>query len=150
MWFVITTVLYNANNLICQVRLFFISGLHVPCSKCSAIKIQLTILLKMYWSVENSACFLFIFLIIFFFKFFSFQHWHWLWNATRTNKSKSDFHLFLFSLHTYCQVCGIRMARYWLCKVLFMKCFSSGWSCNNKVDFCCVDVTDYQRPGYQD
>lgn len=44
----------------------------------------------------------------------------------RKNKSKSDLHLFLFSLNTHCQACGIRIARYLLCKVLFMKLFSSG------------------------
>lgn len=148
MWFIITTVLYNANNLIWQVRLFFISGLHVPCSKCSVIKIQLTILLKMYWSVENSACFLFIFLIIFFYSFLSNTGIGFEMLPGQINQSQTF--IYSYFLHTYCQVCGIRMARYLLCKVLFMKCFSSGWSRNNKVDFCCVDVTDYQRPGYQD
>lgn len=43
-----------------------------------------------------------------------------------TNKSKSAFDQFLFCLSTHCQACGMRIAVYLLCEVLFMKLFSSG------------------------
>lgn len=57
-----------------------------------------------------------------------------------TNKSKSDFGQFLFSLSTRCQPCGMRVAVYLLCEVLFMKLFSSGWVYDIKVDFCQMSV----------
>jgi len=99
------------------------SVLCVPQCKYSATKIYSRILLRKYLSVENYLLFLS-------------KTGIGLRVLPRKHKSKSDLHLFLFSLNMHCQACGTRIARYLLCKVLFMKPFYSGWSYDIKVDFC--------------
>lgn len=76
------------------------------------------------------------------------------------NKSKSAFDQFLFSLNMHCQACGIRIARSLLCKVLFVKVFSSNAALKGEAmisktsfirwGFLAVLLLGYQRPGHHD